>query len=335
MLMAIEMSRYEKSRWSDLNDHWSRRANRRGLPNWINDAGEAVADRVGGVARRAADAAPDWLTNPVKRATAKVMDVGLQPAMAAALRLLELVDDWAMEMTDPANVVRAAQGRGVDITSIDQLRGMDLKSCDRLVEQAVLKARTLGAVEGGVLGALANVPYAGIPLSVIIDTVVVQVISVVIATRIAYSYGFDAKDPAERAFIEHLVKRSFTVQAVKVGPVRDAGRAAEAIRRRLHWSQKLRDEHQIIAALEKLMAKWYPHGARVPVQHVGKVVPFVSVVIGMGANAWVIGQTAQDARRFCATRFLCDKYALELPAALKNYGDEDADASGEEDSSDD
>jgi hypothetical protein len=46
-------------------------------------------------------------------------------------------------------------------------------------------------------------------------------------------------------------------------------------------------------------------------------------VIGAGTNAWILGQAAKDAQRFSATRYLCDKYGLDYPKALRRFGFDD------------
>ena len=66
-----------------------------------------------------------------------------------------------------------------------------------------------------------------------------------------------------------------------------------------------------------------PVGAKVPVQNVAKVVPFVGVLIGAGMNSMILAHVAADAQRYCQTRFLCDKYGLPLPAALATDPDDD------------
>jgi hypothetical protein len=147
--------------------------------------------------------------------------------------------------------------------------------------------------------------------------------SVSIASRIAYSYGYDAKDPAEQIFIERLVRRSFMAQAAKVEPLRDTARAADAVKGRIRWSEKLRQDHHLLAALEKLMQQLGPAGSRVPVRNVAKAVPFVGAFIGASMNSMVLGKVAADAQRYCQTRFLCDKYGLPLPAALTTDQDDD------------
>lgn len=310
------MSAYEEKVWAGLGTYWDKRNNARGLPNWASDAIERgqVAARNG--AGRVVDKIPEPIKAPIRRASNAVADAAIKPAFESAVALLNLVNDWVLELNDPEAVERLARKRGFDIESFTDLRWRDLRDCDRLLTLNTLRWRSAGAVEGGAMGALALVPVAGIPIAITADIVVVQALSASIAARVAYSYGYDAKDPEEQEFIQRIVRRSFIAQAAKAGPIRDASRAAWAAKDRVRWSNKLRTDHRLLAALEKLMQQVGVNGGRVSVQSVAKVVPFVGIVIGAGVNAAVLGQLAEDAKRYCQTRFLSEKYGLPMPTAL-------------------
>ncbi|WP_030895093.1 MULTISPECIES: EcsC family protein [unclassified Streptomyces] len=321
---AIPMSAYERQVWVALNEHWQRRDDRRGLPNWASNALGRTGEVAGNAARRVKDAVPEAVAEPIRRAGDAVADTALRPALAGAAALLELVNDKAMDLNDPKSVEDLARKQGLEIDSFTELRQQDLKVCDRLLTRNTLKWRTTGAVEGGAMGLLATVPVAGTLTAMTADILVVQVLSTSIAARIAYSYGYDAKDPKEQDFIQRLVQRSFMAQAAKARPLRDVARAADAVKGRVNWSQKLRNDHRLLAALEKLMKQLGPAGSRVPVKNVAKVVPFVGVLIGAGMNSAILGRVAADAQRYCQTRFLCDKYGLPLPTALATDWDDDS-----------
>lgn len=317
------MTPYEQARWDELNAHWAQRDNARGMPNWLHGLGERAAavgrttgEAAGKAARTVAENLPDPVREQARRAGDFMLDRTLEPTVRGVLELLRLVDDWAMELTDPDKVTELARARGLGIDTFTDLRDADLRDCDRLLTRNTLRWRTAGALEGGAMGALANVPYGGLPVAITLDVVLVQVMSTAIATRVAYSYGFDARDPAEKAFIDRLVSRSFIQQAAKIEPMRDAARAAQAVAGRKKWSAKLRADHKLVAAVEKFMAKWYPAGVAVPVRHVAKVVPAINVLLSAGTNSYTLGQVAADAQRYCATRFLCERHDLPLPAAL-------------------
>lgn len=318
---VLPMSAYEGQVWDKLNEHWQRRNNRRGLPNWASSALERTGQATGKAVQRVTAAVPEVVKEPMRRAGDAVATTAVQPALAGAASLLELVNDWAMELNDPKSVEKLARKRGLDLDSFTELRQHDLKACDRLLKFNTLTWRTFGAVEGGAMGVLALTPVAGIPIAMTADILVIQVLSTSIASRVAYSYGYDAKDQDEQEFIQRLVRRSFMAQAAKVEPLRDVARAAEAIQGRVNWSDKLRADHRLLAGLEKLLQHLGPAGSRVPVQNVAKVVPFVGILIGAGMNSAVLGNVAADAQRYCQTRFLCEKYGLPLPAALANDSD--------------
>lgn len=313
---APPMSPYERQVWNQLNEHWQRRNNRRGLPNWAGKALVRTSDVTGKAVNKVAGAVPEGVKEPLRRAGDAVADAAVRPALEGVAALLELVNDWAMELNDPKGVEKLAGKHGLDLNSFTELRQQDLRVCDRLLKNNTLRWRTIGALEGGAMGVLALTPVAGIPVAMTADVLVIQVLSTSIASRIAYSYGYDAKDPEEQAFIQRLVRRSFMAQAAKVEPLRDVARAAEAIKGRVRWSDKLRSDHRLLGALEKLLKHLGPAGSTVPVQNVAKVVPFVGILIGAGMNSAVLSNVAADAQRYCQTRFLCEKYGLPLPTAL-------------------
>lgn len=320
--LPSRMSDYDRQTWDQLERYWARHSNRRGLPNWASKTLDRTGEFAGDIGARVAKATPRALADPMKKAGEAMGEHALQPAIKAATALLELVNDWALEMNDPKAVERIARKRGLDIETFRDLQAEELRTLDRLLAANTLKWRTTGAVEGGAMGLLAMVPVAGIPAAITADILVIQVLSTSIAARMAHSYGYDAKDPEEQVFIQRLVQRSFMAQAAKAAPLRDTARAAEALAGRVRWSEKLRADHRLVAALEKLLKQLGPAGARVPVQNVAKVVPFIGVVIGAGVNATVLGNVAADAKRYCQTRFLCETYNLPLPSALRADSEE-------------
>ncbi|WP_425843675.1 EcsC family protein [Agrococcus sp. TSP3-2-1] len=322
-----DMSPYELDVWASVNDYWEGRANRRGLPNWINRTVEGSLDAAGRAGQKAVDRMPRVIVEGAQRAGDAIGQAAVKPLAANAARVLELFNDWATDLVDPRSVEKLARKRGFDIESFEDLRDLDLKSCDRLLTRNTLRWRTVGAIEGGGMGALALVPVAGLPTSITADLVLVQAMSVVIASRIAYSYGFDAKDPQEQEFIHRLVRRSFVSQAAKAEPLRETAQAAWAMKDRVNWSQKLRADHRLAEAVEKLLQFLGPKGGHVSVQQVAKVLPVVGILVGAGTNSTVLGAVARDAQRFCQTRFLCEKYGLPLPVALSRLRDGESSSS--------
>lgn len=310
------MTPYEQAVWTRLEDHWNRRAKRRTPPQWVSKAGGRLSDRASKAASAVEQRIPDRVRDTAAKAGGILGDKVLEPSIHAAVALLDLVNDWSAELTDPSRVVKAAQEKGLAVEAIEDLRRVDLKDCDRLLTRSTLSARTFGAMEGAGMGALALVPVAGLPVSLTADLVVIQAMSTAIASRIAYSYGFDAKDPAEEEFIRKLVNRSFLAQAAKAGPMHQVANAAAAVQGRKNWSRQLLENQRLLAALKKLMENAGPAAPKASVKNVGKTLPVIGVVLGAGTNSMVLGAVAKDAQRFCQTRFLCEKYGLPMPGVL-------------------
>lgn len=311
------MSSYEQKVWDSLNEHWDTKSKRRGMPDWATGALGKASDAAGAAAKKVGDATPERIKEPLQKAGESISMAALKPAVGAAASLLDLVNEWCLELNDPKFVETAASKRGVQIESFADLREQDLKFCDRLLARHTLAWASIGAVEGGAMGALALVPVAGIPVAITADVLVVQALSVSIAARISYSYGFDAKDPEEAEFIRRMVQRTFVAQAAKTVPLNETANAAAAIAGRQNWSAKLRADHRLIAALEKLMNQLGPAGTKVPVMSVAKALPFIGIILGAGMNSQVLRSVAADAQRYCQTRFLSEKYGLETPASLR------------------
>ena len=311
------MSPYERARWDELNAYWSRRSNARGTPKWVLDGAHRVADTSARAARKVVSAAPEPVKDAARKVGDRVADEALRPALTAAASLLELIDDWAVELNDPERVVKLARKRGLDIEDVTELSKQELRDCDRVLGRHMLASRTYGSLEGAAMGVLAMVPVVGFPVSVTADVIVMQIMSASIATRVAYSYGFDAMAPDERDFISMLATGALAKQVGKAGPLNQAQKAHHAVAGRVKWSPKLRKDHELVARLERLMAKWYPKG-KVPVAHMGKALSIFAVLVSAGVNAQALGSVARHAQRYCQTRFLAQKYGVELPPALRD-----------------
>ena len=165
-------------------------------------------------------------------------------------------------------------------------------------------------------------PGPGPALAITADVVLMQILATAIATRVCYAYGFDAKEPELQHIVRRMVSRSFGEQVPKATTARSANLAAQAAKGRQNWSKKLRNDHRILAALEKLMKQW--NGVpNVSVSKAAKGLPVIAVVTSIGTNAFVIGDVAKQARYYAQTLFLAEKYDLPLPATLARFTDPD------------
>ncbi len=82
----------------------------------------------------------------------------------------------------------------------------------------------------------------------------------------------------------------------------------------------------MLAAVEKLM-KMASGGGSIPVARAARALPAVSVVMGAGANAHLLGAVAEHSVRHSQTVLLSRRYDLPLPSNLRpEHDDEDGES---------
>jgi hypothetical protein len=313
------MSPYEKRRWAELQAHWeAKAAGRQLLPPRARAALTKTAEAAKGSASKAGRVMADATPEKVKDIAGSAVDAALVPTVRHVVELLGLLSDWVVKLTDPEAAIRYHQEKGRPVESLQDLKTLDLEALEEFTKGMLLRWRTLGAGQGASFGALAMIPVPGVGSAAAIglDLVAMQALTAAIATRVCYSYGFDAADPAMRDTIDRMVLRAYRDQTAKVGSVKNAGAAFNAAKGRVNWSQKLRDDHRLMAAVEKFL-KQAGHGNRVPVQNARMGMPVVAVFAGAATNAHVLGDTVKQARLYGATLLLAEKHNLELPPNLR------------------
>jgi hypothetical protein len=137
------MSVYEARRWDALEKHWSKKASRRELmPAKVRAAGEktrAVAVRTGAAV---AEATPE----SVREFGVKAVDAALMPVVEGIVHLIELANDWAVELTDPEKVLEFHREQSRDVMSLADLRELELAEADEVVrrlgsQMAIVRSR--------------------------------------------------------------------------------------------------------------------------------------------------------------------------------------------------
>ena len=308
------MSTYEHRRWNELNERWDRER-RKIVPAKAREALGSASTGTKKVLSKTGTKLAEVTPQGLKDATSAVGDAALEPTIKAVVGVLEWTTDLVTELTDPEKVLDYHRKQGRDVKTLGDLRSLDLKELDEFTRRMSLKWRGIGIAQGGAFGTLAFVPVVGTGASIILDTVVSQVLTTAIATRVAYAYGFDPNDPDQKKLIERMVLGAYTKQVVKAGAVNETAKAYAAGVGRQRWSQKLREDHRILDVTEKLMNQ-FKGTKSTPIGKVVAKMPAIGVVTSAGLNARMLGNVAQQARHFAATAHLVDKYGLPMPAKL-------------------
>lgn len=314
------MSRYERGRWEELQAHWDKKAEGRQV---LPPRARGALSRTGQVTRSAASKTGHAIAaktpGKVKDLAGSAVDAALVPTVHHVVQMLELLNDWVVELTDPATVIKYHQDKGRAVETLEDMKALDLELLEEFTNGMVLRWRTLGAGQGASFGALAMipVPVLGSAAAITLDLIAMQALTGAIATRVCYAYGFDAADPDLRHMIDRMVVRAYRNQAAKAGSVKSAGAAFSAAKGRVNWSQKLREDHRLMAAVEKIL-KQVGDGSRVPVKNARMGMPLIAVFAGAATNAHVLGDTVKQARHYGATVLLAEKHGLELPVNLRH-----------------
>ena len=326
------MSRYERKRWDELQAHWETKAQGRKavLPPRARAALDSTVDAAKSTASKAGKAVAERTPDGVKDVAGMAVDGALVPTVHHVVQLLELLNEWVVELTDPNVVLKHHRDKGREVESLEDLRRLDLEELEELTNGMALKWRTIGVGQGASFGALAMipVPVLGSVLAIGLDLIAMQALTGAIATRICYAYGYDAADPEVRYIIDRMIARAYKNQVVKAGSVKKASAAFDAAKGRVNWSQNLRDNHRLMAAVEKLL-KRAGDGKHVPVKNARMGMPVISVLAGAATNSHVLGDTARQARHYAATVLLAEKHGLELPPNLRRSLDPDEDPDGQ------
>lgn len=336
------MSGYERKRWKSLDTHWRKKAQRRQVipprvraalgsaggtsrataraagrkvvdltPDAVKDVGEWTQAAVGAAARKVVELTPD----AAKDVPGFVVDGVFEPTVKAVVALVDLAADWVIELNDPATVLEFHRARGRNVQELADLSSLDLADLDEFSRHSSRRWGTFGAAEGAAMGALGFIPVVGTLASIPADALILHLLSTGIAVRSAYTYGLDAQGDDQRHHLDRMVKNSYAEQAAKAGVVHKAAQAFEAGKGRVKWSEKLRNDHRILEALERLMKSASGKEA-VPVEKVVSKLPVIGIITSAGMNAHTLGSVASNSRAYAQTLFLAGKHGLPLPGWL-------------------
>jgi len=310
-----EMSPYEAKAWADLQKYWEKTSGRRGLPPTARKALEKTSAKFKNAASATGDFVSDVTPQLVKDTGGFVMDRALEPSVKAVVGLLELVTVWVQEANNVESVLEYHRSNGHEVEYLEDLRRIDMRDLDRYTRTLALRWRTLGAVEGGAMGALTFIPVAGSVAAIPADLVVMHALSTAIATKAAHAYGIDPTSDEERHHLDRMLRKAWLTQAPKSGTINGAHNAFREGAGRVRWSQKFRQDHRIAAAMENLM-KQVGGGKHVPIDKVVSKLPGLAVVTAAGINSTVLASLAKTSLRYSQTVYLWEKYGLQMPGNL-------------------
>ena len=269
------------------------------------ERGQGVAAKgtqiVGAGAETVGAALPGWASaagRSVQRTTGRVSRAGLSPK----------------------RVVAKHRKRGHDVSSLRDLRRLDLQQIDAVRGRAASWLYPAGAalsgagagfvISGGELatavsgGAAAAPSGAAITGAFVGDAATVLALGSRAVGRTALLYGYDPESPAEKVFIMSVVNAGSAVSAgAKTAAMADISKLTQALVRDKTW--KVLNE-SVVAKVAQEFAKRFSF--RLTKQGLGKVVPAAGIVVG-GTLNWATLEGIVDAADIAyRRRFLLEKY---------------------------
>ncbi|MFC8999748.1 EcsC family protein [Streptomyces rochei] len=259
------------------------------------------ASKAGAKARSAAENMPEWggtAVQSVRKTVGKLSRAGLSPKRVVALH----------------------NKRGHDITSLSDVRQLDLELVEEVHGRgaswyypaaAALSGAGAGlAITGGQLtitasaGAAAAPSLGAIAGAVTADTAFVLGLSSRAVGQVSLSYGYDPEEPSEKLFVMSVVNLgTASSAAAKNAAMADISRLTQALFRGKTWDVL---NNSFVTKVTEKFAKAF--SGRLTKKGLGKAVPAFGIVIGSTLN-WATLEGIVDAAEMAyRRRFLLEKY---------------------------
>ncbi len=243
--------------------------------------------------------------------------------------LLELVSRAAEASLRRSSVVKAYSKLGHTVSSLDNIRKLELQDVDRAKPRLGLQYTAASTAEGAAAGfavsggeiiasggavfgaGAGGAPGAGLVLGTIAaDAVAVLATMVRAIAHTAAYYGYDTELPEEQIYAAGVLSFGLAQQGGKSAAYIELNKVVQALARRATWEQLNKN-----AATGVVRVVYERLGMRLTREKLGQVVPVLGIVLGAGTNAHLLLRLTDDADRLYRERFLREKYDLDAPVA--------------------
>ncbi len=232
------------------------------------------------------------------------------------------VSRYSTAALSPQRVVDAHAGAGHAVTTLHQLRSLDLQQVDRVMPRALdLRYATAGALSGAGAGAgitvlgLSGPGIAAIGSLMLFDAAAVVGLASAVVGHTALYYGYDTTRPEEKAFVLSVVDFGTSLTAAgKNAAFRDIVKLTHALRVQKTW-EKI-NESLVSRVISRFASEL---GKELTKRQLTKAVPYVGAAIGGSTNFLTIEMIADAAQLAYRRRWLLDKYPnlpVQQPEAM-------------------
>jgi len=209
---------------------------------------------------------------------------------------------------DVDGVLQRTSGEvGRPVASLEDLRGVDLRTLDRMVAGADRKYIAAASASGGTAGAASTIPGGSLVALGVLGADVVASTVLLLRAIAAYGtqYGRDMTTPAEA---------QFAVGLLSLGAVAGDPKARETLLGEVHEVSALMatgaswETLQRTPSVQALQAVFDRLGTRLTKRKLAQVVPFFGAAAGGTLGAALADNTCRTAYMQYRRRYLIDKY---------------------------
>lgn len=223
-----------------------------------------------------------------------------------------------LNSVNPAAIFSTFAKEGVQVSSFEEIRDLDLRYCDQTVprrkERYLLLALGQGALAAAIVtGAeVSGAVSKGATLRVAAGAVGADVSATLvgmgrIVALVAAHYGYDARLPEEQVFASGVLTYSTASGAAeKAASLAALSRLTQRMMRRATWAQ-LR-KFQMVNVIQRVVTAL---GFKLTKKKLARAVPVAGVVVNGGLNARLAQNTFTRAQQAYRLRFLSEKYDLD------------------------
>lgn len=309
----LEMSPYDLRAWESLT-------------NGVNSTREpsAVAKRLSQVRARAKETSANAIEAGRKVPGAIEAADAVKFALDKAMSGLHLMTvDFGLNSVNESTVIKRFNKAGHKVESLDDVRKLDLKTCDTIGSTKKQKYVVAGAVEGSassiaVTGlVVSSTVSAGVGAGVAAGAIAVDTVTVLtgmgrIIASVAANYGYDVRLPEEAVFASGVLAYSTAGNASeKAAAMAALSRLTQQMMRQATWKQL--STNQLVRVVEVVFKAL---GLKLTHKKLAQVIPVIGVAINGGLNAKMANDTVDRAHTAYRLRFLTEKYGLD-PASWR------------------
>lgn len=242
------------------------------------------------------------VTRPIGKALDALSEQEFAQILSKALvGILDVINEGAAWSVRPAAILAEFQGDEHAVSSLEDIRRLDLEAIERTLGYLAAKYKAVAAAEGAATGA------AGLP-GLAVDIPALFSIALRAVSEYATYYGFDIRLQEERKFAMQVLFAATSVDvAARKMAMAQLTKASLLVAKGATWKEI---EKIVLAQGIRYVGKAI--GVRITKRKLSQILPVVGAVTGGAFNALYLREVTEMASMMYRERFLLQKYGADV-----------------------